>query len=177
MNKETVTATDHLSCLVCVHVCWSAPLQQGRHMLFHLAGVCQRAGQDHPSGPSLHLVGWKDLKHHVTYLLQHMWFVFRSNPQARGGISTFMYILHLSKRNFHFIVVRSASVKLANSSVCNTGNGNDVYLSQSTDKSVMKFQLLLYFISLIIHFLNVSSFSAIFLFLWAANVSWFFTHI
>lgn len=31
-----------------------------------------------------------------------------------------MYTLHLSKRNFHFIAVRWSSVRLVNSSVCNT---------------------------------------------------------
>lgn len=44
-----------------------------------------------------------------------------------------MYILHLSKRNFHFIAVRSSSVKLVNSSVCNSWRQNAVYLAWGTD--------------------------------------------
>lgn len=38
---------------------------------------------------------------------------------------TFTYILHLSKRNFHFIAVLWSSVKRENSSVCNIDDIHD----------------------------------------------------
>lgn len=54
-----------------------------------------------------------------------------TDSKESKSYGTFTCTLHLSKRNFHFIAVRSSSVKLVNSSVCSKWNENAVFPTQN----------------------------------------------
>lgn len=118
---------------------WWTWLLQGRHVLLHFSWISEGTLQDIASHSTSAFGRGSDLKDTVEwcffmFLTSKFWEKYLTRLPLTGSfktlskiistndiriLHTLIYTLHLSKRIFHFIAVRSSSVKLTNSSGCN----------------------------------------------------------